>query len=37
VPVVAFDPQGNRLGMGGGHYDRSFAFRLDAPASEPPV
>ena len=27
MPLVGFDEQGNRLGMGGGFYDRSFAFR----------
>ncbi|MFC7301307.1 5-formyltetrahydrofolate cyclo-ligase [Cognatiluteimonas weifangensis] len=27
VPLVGFDARGQRLGMGGGWYDRSFAFR----------
>lgn len=35
VPLVGFDAHGQRLGMGGGWYDRSFAFRK-APALPPP-
>jgi 5-formyltetrahydrofolate cyclo-ligase len=27
VPLVGFDARGTRLGMGGGFYDRAFAFR----------
>jgi len=27
VPLVGFDAQGMRLGMGGGFYDRAFAYR----------
>lgn len=28
APLVGFDAGGRRLGMGGGWYDRSFAFRM---------
>ncbi len=26
IPLVGFDADGNRLGMGAGFYDRTFAF-----------
>jgi len=35
APLVAFDSQRNRIGMGGGYYDRSFEFRKQAGCDEP--
>jgi 5-formyltetrahydrofolate cyclo-ligase len=29
VPLVGVDPEGRRLGMGGGFYDRALSFRRD--------
>ncbi len=36
MPLLAFDQFGNRLGMGGGYYDRSFAFKLELTHSSSP-
>lgn len=35
VPLVGFDAQGNRLGMGKGFYDRTFSFRASARRRRP--
>lgn len=35
LPLVGFDAQGNRIGMGGGFYDATFEFVREAPADGP--
>jgi len=35
APLVVFDESRNRIGMGGGFYDRSFAMRKDEAVTQP--
>ncbi len=35
TPLVGFDTNANRLGMGGGFYDTTFAFKKENPKSKP--
>lgn len=37
MPLVGFDLKGNRLGMGGGFYDRTFEFKLKKPQLKKPL
>jgi 5-formyltetrahydrofolate cyclo-ligase len=37
LPLVAFDKQGGRLGMGGGFYDRTFAWIKQHPKMRAPL
>ena len=37
VPLVGFDAKGNRLGMGGGYYDRSLSFMKQPDAQNTPL
>lgn len=37
VPLVGFDDQGYRLGMGGGYYDATLAYRRRGRAGKKPL
>ena len=37
VPLLGFDRNGNRLGMGAGYYDRTFAWLRDQPRPAQPL
>lgn len=37
IPLVGFDKQGHRIGMGGGYYDRSLSFMLNPSCKKKPL